>query len=202
MNRLDALIQIWKQGSRNPDNRSVADRLRPPYQTPVPWLQPQNAPASVNVEQGFNRLPSAYQNLMRETPPGTPIPVGTLQPDAWNVRGLFSRGRAEGDHGLPAQWMVAEDGRVASHEMIHALSARNQFVRDLVPKFYEEQLARHIGGQPSGLGNAAVPQYKDQTDIPGKVAGIDSALTFTGDLPRSMRALGPWLFRGLLGEGR
>ena len=41
-----AYQRMLKRGTQNPDARSMSDRLRPPYITPLSWLEPQNVEAA------------------------------------------------------------------------------------------------------------------------------------------------------------
>ena len=56
------------------EERSLADRLRPPYTTPMPGANPANAGASRMLEQGFGRLDPAAQRALQR--PGPPLDVG------------------------------------------------------------------------------------------------------------------------------
>lgn len=191
---------LWSEASRNPDLTSLADRLRPPYVMPLPWLHPANAPASRIFEVGYNRLPESYRNLLLASP-GTPsVSAGAQEPERWNVAGLYAKPRGENpalwqQAGVPFPMIVAEDPVSGAHELVHALADRYQAVRDVVPKgSYEEVLARMVAGDPY-LPHHAPELIEDTKTIHAKLMQMGGKPS-----PGWLEALAQTL-RQLLGRG-
>jgi hypothetical protein len=150
--RLAKYLDLWRESSKNPDMKSMSDRLRPPYPMPLPWLEPANAGASRIFEVGFNRLPSGYQKLLKDTQAPSKVELGALAPE-WSVRGLYTRPREGKEQiwdkmGLPRRMVVAEDPQVAAHELSHVLRDLHPEVNKRVPKDIEEVWARVVGQNP------------------------------------------------------
>ena len=153
------------------DTMSSADRLRPPYMSPLRGATPANVGASRLFEVGFNRLPAEYQRLLREAPVN-PLSVGHLG-SGWNVGGLLMPRRTP-----PV--MLGESPQSMTHELIHELARR---LNNPWNKGVEEALSRHVAGDPSFVGRSY-----DVTDV-DKARTLDATLTMQGALSPLQRAL-------------
>jgi hypothetical protein len=97
--------------------QSGADRLRPPYGSPVAGMVPGQAGAARVLEVGHGLLPVPYQRWLAAQPP-RPSLFGVM-PSGYTHAGITTiPGR-----GLP-QAILASTPRTAAHELIHEGAAR------------------------------------------------------------------------------
>lgn len=138
LNGRDVLrLLLFRKGLQPGNMMSTSDRLRPPFKSPFPGLNPVSPEASRLAEVGFNRLPSEYQELLRSAPSRN-IDMGVMPPN-FSDHGMTTTGDT------PFSAILADSPINAAHEFIHELSNRhnNPWHRD-----EEEGLARVVAGQP------------------------------------------------------
>jgi hypothetical protein len=187
LDRADFHQDLWGLSSRNPTVRSTSDRLRPPYVMPLPYLEPVNAPASRVYEVGFNKLPAAYQALLRTAPPGAPIPTGAM-PEGYNYQGIFVPADKQPPEfvdamkllRLPLPYSVADSPQTGAHELVHVLVNRHPEVGKKVrtPEI-GEALARFVAGEEP---DRRTTKWEQQ-----EAADIDPAIrALGGEIPPSM----------------
>ena len=117
---------------------SYADRLRPPYTSPLAGLEAVDAPTSRMVEQGFNRLPGPYQRAMRDVQDAPPLPLRVAEmEEGYNARGLHMQ-----DASPPT--MLAIRPETMAHELVHEYTRRRGRPWD---EATDEALARMAAGQ-------------------------------------------------------
>jgi len=154
--------QLVQRGERDPlaaimsELLSGADRLRPPYATPILGADPRTAGAATNAEVGFSRLPGAYQRAFAQMP-SKPLAIGAM-PSGCNASGAtFDQGRS----------LLADTPQTMAHELIHELGNRMAAADPGANRPWggntEEELARLVAGDPVQLG-ASVRQSAEEAD--------------------------------------
>jgi hypothetical protein len=128
--------------------QSGADRLRPPFATPLGGLEPATAGAARDVEVGYGQLPAVYQQALQAAPVRQ-TQVGTF-PRGYTLWGETAP--ADAATGMPA-YLVGRDARTMLHELVHELQQRTDD-----PNAFEvqEAIARRVAGDdPLALGGPA-----------------------------------------------
>jgi hypothetical protein len=158
---LDLLRTVFAPTPYPAEQSSTADRLRPPFITPVPGAEPNLSGASRDLEVGYNRLPLAYQRAVTAAPPRY-LRVGTM-PEGYNAKGITTE-----DVSAPTGWgaptMIGDSAQTMAHELIHEWARRAKpnpsggpYHGAGLDKESEEELARLVGGQePRRAGSLAV----------------------------------------------
>jgi len=169
---LDLLMQQgWIEGMRSPTQGAISDRLRPPYLSPLEGMAAVNAPASRDLEVGFNNLPWEYQALLQAAPPRN-VNVGEV-PDALLAMGLGGVTTS----GADADMMLSPGS--GSHELVHELGQREGNVMFPWNLRRDEALARLVGGVSNPEVNQPAPEQYDLGELQSAIA-LDQALRQRG----------------------
>jgi hypothetical protein len=134
------------------EEQSGADRLRPPYDTPLTGANAATAGASRDLEVGFKSLPGAYRRALSAAPV-SPVDVGTM-PSGYNTAGFLYTGPQ-----LQRPGMLVNSANNASHELVHELGRRtgNPWKASV-----EELLAQLVSKQRPWLDDSAVDKVDSE----------------------------------------
>lgn len=162
-----------------PNLGSTADVLRPPFASPLSWVHPLTADTSRMVSVGFNRLPQAYQNLLKQiqtqrkvltVPTHHPV-TQYSEPDPGN-RGWFFNPATQPletlqymrdkNYPMPEQpWMAVDEPKTATHELIHALMSHQSWW-ERPPRNTEEGLANVVAGTQGDMMRRISPAWREK----------------------------------------